>query len=40
GDNDSSNKNIQPNSLIEYNLNSDASVFMPMHLKNNGSSDN
>nr|CAG8528437.1 14643_t:CDS:2 [Entrophospora candida] len=31
-DDDSSNNNIQPNTLIEYNLDSDASVYMPMHM--------
>ncbi|CAJ0763248.1 1766_t:CDS:2, partial [Entrophospora sp. SA101] len=40
-DDDSSSKKIQPNSLIGYNLESDASVFMPMHnINDNGSNVN
>nr|CAG8525705.1 5932_t:CDS:2 [Entrophospora candida] len=38
-DDDSSSKKIQPNSLIGYNLESDASVFMPMHNINDNGSD-
>nr|CAG8501143.1 10073_t:CDS:2 [Entrophospora candida] len=33
---DSSSKKIQPNTLIEYNLDSDASVFMPMLMNSGG----
>ncbi|CAJ0632609.1 1385_t:CDS:2 [Entrophospora sp. SA101] len=36
----SSSVKIQSNTLIKYNLESDASVFMPIHLKNNGGCDN